>query len=113
MHIVLLPVRLAKSLPPIGATEAQGLDALARVKFFTPDGQWTWYASEFDGADRFFGFVVGFEPELGYFSLAELKGIRGGLGLPVERDRWFKPTPLRQLMTDAGVSWAAETPFCR
>ena len=110
MHIVLLPKHIAASLPPIGATEAQGLDALARVKFFTPDGGWTWYASEFDGTDRFFGFVVGVEAELGYFSLAELKGVRGALGLPVERDRWFTPTPLRQLMIDAGVSWAKETP---
>ena len=36
-----------------------------------------------------------FKPELGYFSLEELKGIRGHLGLPVERDRHFEPTPLR------------------
>jgi len=108
MHIVLLPKRILRSLPPIGTTEAQGLDALARVKFFTPDGGWTWYGSEFDGTDLFFGFVVGFEPELGYFSLAELKTVRGKLGLPVERDRWFKPTPLRQLMIDAGVPWAKD-----
>ena len=108
MHIVLLPKCIVRSLPALGATEAQGIDALARVKFFTPDGGWTWYASEFDGADLFFGFVVGIEPELGYFSLSELKGIRGRLGLPVERDRWFEPTPLRQLMIDAGVSWAKD-----
>jgi hypothetical protein len=109
MHIVLLPKRILKSLPQIGATEAQGLNALARVKFFTPDGGWSWYASEFDGTDLFFGFVVGFEPELGYFSLSELKGVRGSIGLPIERDRWFRPTPLRQLMIDAGVDWAKET----
>ena len=109
MHIVLLPKRILKSLPAIGATETQGLNALARVKFFTPDGRWSWYASEFDGTDLFFGFVVGFEPELGYFSLSELKGVRGALGLPIERDRWFRPTPLRQLMIDAGVDWAKET----
>jgi hypothetical protein len=108
MNNVLLPKRLLQSLPAIGATEAQGLDALAQVKFFTPDGGWTWYGSEFDGTDLFFGFVVGIEPELGYFSLAELKTVRGALGLPIERDRWFKPTPLRQLLLDAGETWAKD-----
>ena len=59
--------------------------------------RWTWYATEFDGDDAFFGYVVGDFPELGYFSLSELQQIRGYLGLPVERDRFFRPTPLREL----------------
>jgi hypothetical protein len=106
----LLPKEIAVTLPPIDSTEQEGLDAIARVKFFTPDAHWTWYASEFDGEDSFFGFVSGDEPELGYFSLAELRELRGKLGLPVERDRSFKPTPLREIMLDHGVSWAAEKP---
>ena len=106
----LLPKEIAATLPPIDSTEAKGLDAIAHVKFFTPDGHFTWYASEFDGEDSFFGFVSGDEPELGYFSLAELRELRGKLGLPVERDRSFKPTPLREIMLDHGVSWAAEKP---
>lgn len=73
------------------------MDAKARVKFFTPDGGWTWYATEFDGEDTFFGLVIGFEAELGYFSLTELESIRGKMGLPVERDRGFKPTTLKEL----------------
>ncbi len=64
------------------------------VKFFTPDSNWTWYATEFDGEDTFFGFVVGFEGELGYFSLSELQGARGPLGLAIERDRHFGPATL-------------------
>jgi hypothetical protein len=67
------------------------------VKLFTPDGQWTWYGIEFDGKDIFFGYVKGFEAELGYFSLKELEGVRGHLGLPVERDKWFKPTKLSEV----------------
>jgi hypothetical protein len=78
--------------------DGKGLDAMAYVKFFTPDANWTWYASEFDGQDIFFGLVDGFEQELGYFSLRELQGIRGKLGLPVERDLYFRPQPLRALM---------------
>jgi hypothetical protein len=71
---------------------------MARVKFFTPDSGWTWWATEFDGEDLFFGLVHGAEEELGYFRLSELKQVRGVLGLPVERDRFFKPTPLKALM---------------
>ena len=51
------------------------LAAQALVKFFTPDSSWTWYASEFNGDDIFFGFVIGFEPEFGYFSLSELESV--------------------------------------
>ncbi len=56
------------------------------VKFFDPTGSWTWYATEFDGEDTFFGLVDGFELEWGSFSLAELKSVRGALGLGIERD---------------------------
>ena len=28
------------------------------VKFFDPWSQWTWYATEFDGKNEFFGIVV-------------------------------------------------------
>ncbi len=41
--------------------------------FFTSDTGWTWWASAFDGEDLFFG-------------------------LPVERDRYYTPKPLRELM---------------
>ena len=52
------------------AYEEQGLDAKALVKFFIPDSNWTWYASEFDGEDTFYGLVVGHEIEPAYFSLS-------------------------------------------
>jgi hypothetical protein len=42
----------------------------------------------------FFGLVIGFEQELGYFSLSELQHARGPLGLPIERDLHFQPTSL-------------------
>lgn len=79
------------------ANEKLGLDALARVKFFTPDSNWTWYASEFDGENIFFGLVIGFMPEFGYFSLSELEDALGPLGLPIERDLHFDPKSLREL----------------
>ncbi len=94
----LLTEEIQRALPPLGSQDGKGLDTIARVKFFTPDGGWTWYATEFDGEDTFFGLVVGFEAELGYFQLSELEQVRGRLGLPIERDRYFKPTALRELM---------------
>jgi hypothetical protein len=93
----LLTNALRRQLPPLGATEAQGLQALARVKFFTPDAGWTWYASEFDGEDTFYGLVIGPYKEFGMFSLRELMAVRGTLGLLVERDLYFEPTPLQVL----------------
>jgi hypothetical protein len=96
----LLTKAIRQRLPPLYANEEKGLDALAIVKFFTPDAHWTWYASEFDGEDLFFGLAVGFEPELGYFRLLELQSVRGQLGLPVERDKFFEPTPLRKLLEE-------------
>ena len=92
----LLPEKIRGELPPLRATEGES-DPFAIVKFFTPDGNWTWYAFEFDGEDTFFGLVDGFERELGYFSLSELQEIRGRLGLPVERDVHFEPTRLSEL----------------
>ena len=93
---VLIPTSLAADLPPLYATEKQP-DAPARIKLFTPDSSWTWYVVEYDPAERLcFGLVIGHERELGYFSLAELEGIRGPTGLPIERDLHFSPTPLSQ-----------------
>jgi hypothetical protein len=41
-----------------------------------------------------FGVVCGLEREYGYFNLEELQGLRGPLGLPLERDRYFEPMPV-------------------
>ena len=56
------------------------------------------YASEFDGEDILIGLVIGLEIELGYFSLAELKSVKGPLGLPIERDLHFESKTLQDLM---------------
>ena len=96
----LLDSNSREKLPPLYSGEELGLMALAVIKFFTPDSNWTWYASEFDGKDIFFGLVSGLEVELGYFSLAELQSVKGPLGLPIERDLYFKPQTLKVLMEE-------------
>ena len=69
-------------------------DPVPVVKLFTPDANATWLLSELnpDNPDLAFGLCdLGLgSPELGYVSLSEIASIRGRLGLPVERDRWFR-----------------------
>lgn len=89
----LLTKELLSKLPALYTSENDP-DPMIWCKFFTPDSGWTWYAIEFDGKDTFYGLVDGFEEELGYFSLSELESVRGVLGLPVERDLYFKPRKL-------------------
>lgn len=94
--MMLLTKANLKALPPLYTNEHVA-DPIAVVKFFTPWSNWTWYATEFDGTDLFFGLVDGHEEELGYFSLSELKSVKGPWGLRIERDRHFEPTPLSKL----------------
>jgi len=94
----LLTKDLRGKLPKLYATENTPVEEkTAVVKFFTPDSSWTWYAVEFDGDDQFFGWVHGHEKEWGYFSLKELESVLGPLGLPIERDLYFKPTKIRDI----------------
>ncbi len=93
----LMPAEIAAQLPPLYANEDQGEDAIAYLKLFTPWTNWTWYAAEYDPAERLcFGVVVGHDREFGYFSVAELEGIRGPGGLRVERDLYWKPKALKE-----------------
>jgi len=55
----LLTKEILEKLPKLYTQEEKGLEAIAIVKFFTPDSNWTWYATEFDGDDLFFGLVEG------------------------------------------------------
>lgn len=93
-----LPQEIREILPDLYSGEEYGLEAKALVKFFTPDSNWSWFASEFDDDDILFGLVVGLEIELGYWSLAELEAVRGPMGLPIERDLYFEPATLKDLM---------------
>jgi hypothetical protein len=85
-----------ESLPKLGSTSEEE-NQIARVKFFYPDFEWTWYGIEFDGDDIFYGLVSGFEEEFGSFQLSELMENRGTMGLEIERDLYFQPTPVRSL----------------
>ena len=98
VEMKLITEEIKRLLPKLYEQDGKGYDAIAYVKFFTPDSNWTWYVTEFDGKDIFFGLVDGFEKELGYFSLKELQSVKGPLGLKIERDLYFVPTKLEELM---------------
>ena len=91
-----LPEKIARTIPKL--YEQDGVsDPTVYVKFFTPDANWTWYVTEYDGEDTFYGLVNGHESEFGYFSKTELENTRGALGLKVERDLYFQKTTIRNL----------------
>jgi hypothetical protein len=88
----LLTNDLLARLPPLYSQEAEA-DPVVYAKFFMPGTGWTWYVTEGSRQDSdflFFGFVVGFESEFGYFLLSELESVRNQLGLGVERDLAFR-----------------------
>lgn len=70
------------------------LDLVPVVKLFTPDAACTWLLTELDPLepDIAFGLCdLGLgSPEIGSVSIAEISALRGRLGLPVERDRYFE-----------------------
>ena len=101
----LLTQEIRNKIPKLYSQDGKGEDAIAYVKFFDPAGSWTWYASEgepeFDEGGkeidfRFFGLVYGFERELGYFTLNELKSIHGRHW--IERDKFFTPKLLKECL---------------
>lgn len=65
------------------------------VKLFTPDAGATWLLTEIGPEDQDIAWGLcdlglGF-PELGPVRLSEIASMRGKLGLPVERDLYFRP----------------------
>lgn len=103
----LLTKELERALPPLGS-QAENDNPTIRAKFFTPDSNWTWYVIEGEFSEDhngwlFFGLVDGLEREFGYFTLGQLQEVRGKLGLPVERDRYWTPKPVSEVQAKAGA----------
>jgi hypothetical protein len=96
-------------LPPLYHNENHP-NPLAIIKLFTPDSSWTWFLMESDGNGLLFGLVAGLETEFGYVRLAELKSVTGPMGLHIERDLWFRPTPVREL-PEYRERWGSDGPY--
>ena len=98
MRMKLLTKELRTKFPQLYSTSnKKPEDVKVIAKFFCPWNSWTWFATEFDGKDIFFGYVKGFENELGNFSLSELEGIKR-FGLGIERDLYFGEHTLAEVM---------------
>lgn len=97
----LLTDELRAEIPKLYSQEHERAeDKRVYAKFFFPAGNWTWFVTE--GEDEgddyvFFGYVIGFEAEWGYFTLNELQNINVH-GLTVERDLSFKPGKFREVI---------------
>lgn len=98
MNKHLIPQSLFNTIPDLYETE-ETPDPICHVKLFLPNTNWTWYVTELSKQDHnlCFGYVIGLESELGYFSLEELEELQSSLGISVERDESFQPTPLSKI----------------
>jgi hypothetical protein len=105
----LLTQEIRRKLPPLYSQEGKGGKAIAHIKYFSPSSSWTWYILEGSpiqdetGTEvnfHFFGLVEGHCKELGYVALSELESVRGPMGLPIERDLYWKPKALEEIAPD-------------
>src|SRR2546430_13806746 len=99
------------NLPPLYSQEHVE-DPVILVRIWHPCSDWYHYPYEFDPEQGlFFGWVKGFEGELGYFSVAEFKDVEDGTGIPFQVDETFQPMPLSEVrklpnrdMPDGGIT---------
>ena len=102
----LLTKELREKFPSLYSTDDKDpKNILVIAKFFNPAGSGTWYATEYDGKDTFFGLANIHVPELGYFSLSELESLRLGPGgwLTIERDLYIGEITLEKAMQLEGM----------
>ena len=93
----LIPNTMLEIIPNLYKTQEEA-NPICHVKLFTPDSSWSWYIIELSqDKNTCFGYAVGHEAELGYFTLSEIEKIKGPLGLLVERDIHFIPTHLETI----------------
>lgn len=94
-----------KNILPVLYSQENEKDPMVYCKFFDPTGSWTWYVTEGEETDNddflFFGYVIGFDAELGYFTRSQLEtakqGATGINALPIERDLYFTPCKLSEV----------------
>ena len=105
----LLTQEIRRKLPQLYAQDGKGGKAVVYTKYFTPSSDWTWYAVEGESVlddlgkevdFRFFDLVDGHCRELGYFVLSELEEVWGPMGLPIERDLYWKPKTLEEIASE-------------
>lgn len=99
----ILPMDIEGRLPALYSQDGQGDDAVVHTKFFHPFGSMTWYALEYSPEEQmFYGWVENGDcSEFGPFSLEEI-GTTVVRGLPLERDKYWRPKTLREVKASHG-----------
>lgn len=95
----LTPKAIIRKIPKLYSQENVE-DPIVWLKLFSPYSGYRWYITEYDpGSQRAFGWVQGpGHGELGYIDLKELAGAEKR-GLPlVERDLYWSPTNLSEIL---------------
>lgn len=98
----LLSKELKERLPKFREQENSD-DPIVYAVYFFPGSGWTWFVTEGQPEVNhfiFFGYVIGFESEWGYFALSELEELDIH-GIKVERVKDFIPTPISELKKQA------------
>ena len=97
----LITKKIGAIIPPLYAHEdTEDPDGVeAKVKLFSPYIGWRWYITEWDAeTGRCFGFVSGYDQEMGYFDLTEMsKATVFGRVPAVERDLYWEPQTLGEI----------------
>jgi len=96
----LLSEELKARLPKLYEHEGD-TDPIVYAKFSFPAGGWVWFVTEGQttGSDfTFFGYVIGYEAEWGYFMLGELEQVNIS-GMVIERDDDFQPQKLSKCLS--------------
>jgi hypothetical protein len=100
----LLTEELSKALPKLREQEGSD-DPVVYAVFYFPLSGWRWYVTEGETKGKdfiFFGYVIGFEAEWGYFTLRELEEVNIK-GLVIERDSSIEPGKLSTCLSDRNL----------
>jgi len=104
----LLTKEIREKLPPLYSQDGKGGKAVVYLRLFTPDAAWTWHLTEGSPVTDAQGVEVDFK----FFGLVdgqwELEGVRGPMGLPIERDLWWKPKTLEEIAPEMFKDKAVE-----
>ena len=87
----------AKKVPALGATDGQGKDATVWMHYFAPAGDWYVTEADFDTGEAFGWADLGYG-EFGYMSLPETEAVKVGMFGIIERDLYWDPKPLSEVL---------------
>jgi len=75
--LVTAEIKKASKKFPLYSQDGKKGQAVVLARYFTPYSNYTWYMLEFDPTTGdAFGYIVGPEPEYGYFNVNELQNIK-------------------------------------